>query len=302
MSDSSSQPTADQDLDIPIIVHAPPSMGFAILYHEATKILLAQPESVIKTYLSLCAMSNRKRTAHPSLATLASYINMDRRTAIRSIVTLEELGLIEVKRPETNGRGRASDYFLNPPPYPEKKGDSPNVIGDIGEHQKGDIAMSPQQYGFEQERKNENDSSRTHARARTRESAHEDEGSNAGLSEGIQTSTGAPPSSSRGGAGVSNSDDWWNRDGGKMLNIFDHIWDAWPKHSYRDDAMAQWQTAFQSFLDNPETGNAFAVRLWKVVQWQLREWQKEEREPKYIPSLANWIKRGSWKDAPEEIR
>ena len=300
MDESIIQPPAEQELDIPIVVHAPPSMGFAILYHEATKILLRQTESVIKTYLSLCAMSNRKRTAHPSLATVASYINMDRRTAIRSVATLEELGLIEVKRPETNGRGRASDYFLNPPPYPEKKGDSPNVIGDIGEHQKGDIAMSPQQYGLEQERNNEEEGA--HANTRTRESATPIQG-RAGRT---QTTTGAPSSVSQEGTGVSNSresfeernaklDSWWSEN--NHIGFFEHVWSHWPKKSHREDAMGQWRAVFGGDLDDPE----FVRGLWKIVEWQLRQWEKEERELKYIPSLANWIKRGQWKDAPENI-
>ena len=95
-------------------------------------------------------------------------------------------------------------------------------------------------------------------------------------------------------------DAWWTDTSASppKIGIFEHIWSHWPKQSYREDAMAQFRAAFDAeFVSDPNFGN----RLWKIVQWQVAQWEKEGRELRYTPSFANWIKRGQWKDAPQEV-
>jgi hypothetical protein len=126
--------------------------------------------------------------------------------------------------------------------------------------------------------------------------------------ERAQHTDGAPSSGLQKGVGVSNSretfeqrnaklDAWWTTD--SRIGVFEHVWSHWPKQAGRDFAMEQFRLAFEPEWEaDPMFGN----RLWRVVQWQLRQWEKEEREQRYVPSLGNRIKRGMWRDAPEEIR
>lgn len=142
---------------------------------------------------------------------------------------------------------------------------------------------------------------RTHAHAR----GDEDDESRSRTNERAPQSTSQPKGSMAHSrprnvnTGVSNSfGPWWEAYDGIRIAIFEHIWSHWPKQTYKQDAMVQFEGEFAAqFGQDPDFGNT----LWRIVQWQIEQYEKEETEVKYIPSLANWIKRGLWKDAPEGV-
>jgi DNA-binding transcriptional ArsR family regulator len=90
----------------------------------------------------------------------------------------------------------------------------------------------------------------------------------------------------------------------KALGIFDWMYNQWPKKTNKLQAMTAFRTVLVPEIrplilagQSDEPMNMVA----KAVQWQVREYEREGRELKFIPAFAKWIERKGWQDAPQEM-
>ena len=279
------------------VVYGPRPDGFTILYNDAAEILIPEHNTVKNCYLAMCLFSNGHRSTKLGLKTLGEKMgSMDEQTARRARNRLIKIGLLESRTPPNQGRGNPNVYILTTP----KKGIKQTEKGYQTDGERvsnyacargSNYQLSSQVNPLSIPPRGNGGSNDVHGR----ESANPSQGS----STGNQTIRGALSSDLHEGLGVSNSlDEWWTKDEGKMLGVFRHIWKEWPRQSGIEEAMGQFRVVFTPEI---ERDAMFVNRLWHIVQWQIRQWEKEDREPKYVPSLANWIKRGQWRDAPEVI-
>ncbi len=82
----------------------------AVVLHEHAKNM-GSP-TVFAVYAALCVYANKEGWAFPSHVTMASELGISHDTVGRAIAKLEELGLILVKRPDSQGRGQHNRYHL----------------------------------------------------------------------------------------------------------------------------------------------------------------------------------------------
>lgn len=81
----------------------------AVILHEWGNKL---PPSAFIVYVALCIYANRNAEAWPSIRTLSEKLAMKDRTIYYAIKSLEERSLIQVIRPENQGRGKKNTYII----------------------------------------------------------------------------------------------------------------------------------------------------------------------------------------------
>lgn len=289
------------------LVKGPPAEGFTILYNGIAKTLLSEHSAVLRCYLTLCLYSNGDRESHPSMITLAKDMGMSESSAIRAIKRLESLGLIKVTRPKTNGRGLANTYWLLPP----KKVSPMKGITDKGVMgaEENLSPVTPQQETLEQEKdssplppsEDTHDEDVEEAAVLAKSSVPSSVVTKADLDRlthqdnGAQSSAGAPTASSRVSnfVGRENDHPFWEENP-RQRKLLNTIIEKWPKATGRIEAMVAWREVVGERIT---TTPGMDKHIWNGFHWWLNYWKEKGTEERFIPQMANWIRKERWNDA-----
>ena len=226
------------------------------------------------TYLFLCRCADGEGQAFPSYSTIGKRCSFSRRTAIRAIEELQEIGLLSVERRATTRDGmvlNASNLYLLHDPLSARVGDRQSLVPNS--HQGGD-SQSPITIPIEQDPFNNHG-----------ETPHGDQPHaipSKGEPDVVSTVSREPRRTAK--AEVREHP-------AKAPTGFDEFWTAYPKKVAKQYAQAEWGR----ISPDPELQTRIMACLARDKD--SRQWLAEDG--RYIPKPENWLSQRRWEQQPE---